>query len=295
MSEPVRFDFTIQKSDRTGRFVAGWLSVVEKNGQPVEDTQGDVIEIGEVAKAFRAYMKGARVIKARHSGAPVGELVEMVVVDDDFAKAVGMTDTKRGVWGGAEITDEKTREEVKSGVLKSFSIGGRGKRTPIAKSKRFVTLGSGRKVGLGAYTRAWRQAKTLPAGTRVRETPGSGVGGNTAGTALREFREGMHDRINTRGKLKQSGRKWSDEWQSSARRAQHALRAGARMERDTPKSIKRRLPHRVRKVIAKMNPDPSSVHADRVIGSIKKPIGGGRVRFTLSEKRRRLVRRALQR
>lgn len=177
MSEPVRFDFTIQKSDRTGRFVAGWLSVVEKNGQPVEDTQGDVIEIGEVAKAFRAYMKGARVIKARHSGAPVGELVEMVVVDDDFAKAVGMTDTKRGVWGGAEITDEKTREEVKSGVLKSFSIGGRGKRTPIAK----------------------------------------------------------------------------------------------------------------------MSPSPSDVHADRVIGSTKKPIGGGRVRFTLSERRRRLVRRALAR
>lgn len=145
----VRFDFQIAKASPTGRFVSGWLSVVEKDGEAVADTQGDVIEIGEIAKAFRKYMKGPRVIKARHAGEKIGEMVECVVVDDDFAKAHGITHGKRGVWGTAEITDEATREEVKKGVFGGFSIGGRGKRTEIKIKKaapraQKVYLGGGR-------------------------------------------------------------------------------------------------------------------------------------------------------
>lgn len=134
MNAPVSLSFKIEKATPTGRHVSGWLSVVEKDGKPVEDTQGDRISIEEISKAFRKYMKGSRVIKARHAGDQVGEMVECVVIDDDFAKAHGITHTTRGVWGTAEITDEKAREEVRKGILKAFSIGGRGKRKPIAKS-----------------------------------------------------------------------------------------------------------------------------------------------------------------
>lgn len=296
----VRFDFRIEKASPTGRYVSGWLSVVEKDGKPVEDSQGDIVAMEEVRKAFHKYMRGSRVIKSQHAGDGIGDLVECVIVDDDFAKAHGVTHGQRGVWGTAEITDEKEQARVRKGEYGGFSIGGRGKRTEIKKAGRFVTLGSGRKVGLGAYTRAWRQAKKMPSDASVRETP-SGRAGSTAGQALREFRAGMHDRINRHVKGHAAGRKWGDDYQAGARHAANNLRAGVRLHADAPKDIQRKLSHRtyganrggLNTRLKKSNPGASDVHVDGVM-STKKPLGGNRVRFTLS-KRARLARRALQR
>jgi Putative phage serine protease XkdF len=229
----VRFDFRVEKASPSGRFVSGWLSVVEKDGKPVEDTQGDRIAIEEIAKAFRGYMKGSRVIKARHAGAQVGEMVECIVIDNDFAKAHGIAHTTRGVWGTAEITDDEARKEVRTGVLKAFSIGGRGKRVAIEKAAGLLLRG-----GSGPTRRALLTRSILL------------------------------NRAILRGK--------------AATPSSAARRLGAAQN------------YLGRRSFRKASPDSGDVHATGLIGSTKKPMGGGRVRFTLS-RRAKLIRRALAR
>jgi hypothetical protein len=123
--------FEFEKSDSEGRFVRGWASVVSVAGEPVVDWQGDVTTIEEVRKAAHEFVTNARVAKAMHQGSPVGEVVESVIVDDEFAKAIGATTDKRGWWIGMAIHSEAIRKRVQSRELKSFSIGGRGKRTKM--------------------------------------------------------------------------------------------------------------------------------------------------------------------
>lgn len=135
--ENISISFRIEKATATGRYVSGWLSVVQKDGKRVEDTQGDLISMVELQKGVHKYMRGSRVIKKQHSGDQIGEMVEIVMIDDDFAKAHGITHTKRGAWGTAEITDEATRESVRKGEVQGWSMGGKGKRTPIEKASVF--------------------------------------------------------------------------------------------------------------------------------------------------------------
>ena len=124
-------NFNFSKADTTGRYVRGWASVVTDAGVPVTDHQGDIIAIDEIRKAAHKFISDARIAKAMHAGQPVGEVVESVIIDDDFAKAVGMTDGRRGWWIGMEIHDATIRENVRKGKLRAFSIGGRGRRTPV--------------------------------------------------------------------------------------------------------------------------------------------------------------------
>jgi hypothetical protein len=119
------------KADATGRYVRGFASVIELDGQPVEDFQGDVISMDELRKAAHAFVSDARVAKAMHNGVQVGEVIESVIIDDDFAKALGATDTRRGWWIGMRIDDPKIQKMVRNGTYRAFSIGGRGKRTKM--------------------------------------------------------------------------------------------------------------------------------------------------------------------
>jgi Putative phage serine protease XkdF len=125
----ITFDF--EKADTEGRYVRGWASVVSVAGKDIEDHQGDLIDMSELRKAAHRFVTDARVAKAMHSGTQVGEVVESVIIDDAFVKAVGATTDMRGWWIAMEIKDEKIRKRVKSGELKAFSIGGRGKRNKM--------------------------------------------------------------------------------------------------------------------------------------------------------------------
>lgn len=131
MSDQIGVSFAFQKADITGRYVRGWASVVSVDGKPVEDYQGDVISINEIRKAAHQFIIDARVAKAMHSGSKVGEVVESLVIDDEIAKALGMSTDKRGWFIGMQIEDESIQKRVASGELREFSIGGRGKRTPV--------------------------------------------------------------------------------------------------------------------------------------------------------------------
>ena len=65
-------------------------------------------------------------------------------------------------------------------------------------TQRYVSLPAvGRRIPLGVYVAGWKLAKTHPERTFRH---GLNHGNPTTGArALHEFREGMHDRINTRG------------------------------------------------------------------------------------------------
>lgn len=126
----IGISFSFVKADPAGRFVRGWASVVSDQSGAVVDAQGDVITIDDIRKAAHQFIADARVAKAMHSGRQVGEVVESVIVDDDFANALGIADTRRGWWIGMEVHDPAVQADVRKGRLKAFSIGGRGRRTP---------------------------------------------------------------------------------------------------------------------------------------------------------------------
>lgn len=128
MSDRFGITFQFEKSTATGRFVRGWASVVAQNGVAVTDAQGDVISIDEIRKAAHRFVTDARIAKAMHAGAKVGEVVESVIIDDEFAKAMGITDSRRGWWIGMEIHNPDVQERVRKGELRAFSIGGSGRR-----------------------------------------------------------------------------------------------------------------------------------------------------------------------
>jgi len=123
--------FQFEKSGTTGRYVRGWASVIEVAGKPVVDLQGDRIAMDELRKAAHSFITDARIAKAMHAGSKVGEVVESVVVDDDFVKAMGATTDRRGWWIGMQITSEAIAKRIRDGELKAFSIGGRGTRTKV--------------------------------------------------------------------------------------------------------------------------------------------------------------------
>ena len=123
--------FAFEKADSGGRFVRGFASVAAVDGKPVMDWQGDVIAMDELRKAAHQFVTEVRVAKAMHKGAKVGDVVESVIIDDAFAKALGVADTRRGWWIGMQINDEQVQKRVASGELKAFSIGGRGKRKKL--------------------------------------------------------------------------------------------------------------------------------------------------------------------
>jgi hypothetical protein len=131
----VRINIAFEKASPRGEVVAGWASVVSVDGKPVEDHQGDIISIDEIRKAAHRFVRDARVAKAQHSGDPVGEVVESVIVDDALAKALGASDGKRGWWIVMKVHDPKIQERIRKGELAAFSIGGKGRRTKIQEKR----------------------------------------------------------------------------------------------------------------------------------------------------------------
>jgi hypothetical protein len=129
----LRFDFT--KAAPNGDYVAGFASVTSVGGKPVTDHEGDVIRIDELRKAAHRFITDVRVAKVMHgqdgTQTPIGEVVESVIIDDAFAKALGVTDPRRGLWIGMKIHDTAVQARVAKGELKAFSLGGRGKRTAL--------------------------------------------------------------------------------------------------------------------------------------------------------------------
>ncbi len=113
--------------------VYGWASIIEKNGEVVTDHQGDRISADELEKAAHDFVKNSRQGGVLHDeyGHKIGHIVESVVFSKELQKALGIDLGKVGWMIGYQIEDPRVKTLVKSGLLKSFSIGGRGKREPV--------------------------------------------------------------------------------------------------------------------------------------------------------------------
>jgi len=75
---------------------------------------------------------------------------------------------------------------------------------------RVVTLGSGKRLRLGQYVAGWKQLLKLPSGSTVRGnlTSWDDAEETSTATVLRQFRQGMHERINRHIPWFGQGREW---------------------------------------------------------------------------------------
>ncbi len=135
MTQPFRISAEITKRDDERQVVYGWASVIENDGVPVTDRQGDVIPEGELIAAAHRFMmdRTAGLMHKRDGNAPlsVGEVVESVVLTRDVQAALGIDLRKSGWFIGMKIHDPAVWAAVKSGQLTAFSVGGRGTRETI--------------------------------------------------------------------------------------------------------------------------------------------------------------------
>lgn len=112
-------------------------------------------------------------------------------------------------------------------------------------TKRIVTLGCGRKVGLGAYVKAWQRALDAPADARFNGSPSDSRLPSSRDEVLREFRDGMHDRINRHISSHGRGRKWHSDWQRQAIQLALAVNTPRLIVRWAPLEFRARLAHRL--------------------------------------------------
>lgn len=131
----VKWEGEIAKFDEDKRQVFGYASVVEVNGEPVIDKQGDYISIDEVEKSAYDYVqksrKGGNMHKRDGDEAHhVSDMIESFVITPEKIEKMGLPEeTPVGWWIGFQVNDEDTWDEVKKGDLTGFSIHGKGSRT----------------------------------------------------------------------------------------------------------------------------------------------------------------------
>lgn len=123
----------IIKLDAARRMAYGFASVVTKDGEPVNDQQGDEMDMDNVRKVVHEYIREERVGKAMHDGPQIGEILDSFVMDAEVQKALGVDFGCEGWLVGFHVTDDATWARVESGELAAFSIGGLGDRTPITE------------------------------------------------------------------------------------------------------------------------------------------------------------------
>ena len=134
------------KFDDDKRQAFGWASIVEVNGRPVVDLQGDLITPDDLEIAAYSFVRKSRVGGSQHArdeyDRPIqaGELIESKVWTDEkyeaFAKSGGVpyetfANAPRGWEAGFQYDDEPTWIDIRTGRKTGFSIHGRGKRVPV--------------------------------------------------------------------------------------------------------------------------------------------------------------------
>lgn len=121
----------ILKLDDEQRIVYGWASVITEKGEPVVDTQGDVIPPAELEKATTEFMLDVRMAKAMHQGGQIGEVVHSLPLTYALAESLGIETEDEGWIVAMKIRDDEVWERIKSNELSAFSIGGSGTREAI--------------------------------------------------------------------------------------------------------------------------------------------------------------------
>lgn len=133
--------FKFEKADSRGKYVRGYAYLVkDRNGADVVDYSGQFIDDFEVLREAAHDFMERRIAKSMHGkggvldqdGEPVGDIVESLLVDDDVAKALSITDKRRGWFIGMRVNDPVIQKSIRDGKLREFSIGGRGRVEKLA-------------------------------------------------------------------------------------------------------------------------------------------------------------------
>ena len=133
-SAMVRWDVEFSKVDTDKREVFGWASVVELDGKPVVDRQGDWITPDEIEKAAYKYVMDSRKGGHQHrreGDAPfhASDMIESIVFTPEKISKMGLPDDfPVGWWVGYKVRDDDTWAKVKKNEVTGFSIHGSGKR-----------------------------------------------------------------------------------------------------------------------------------------------------------------------
>jgi len=129
-------DFTIKgeiSKSNDKRQVFGWASVVELNGEPIVDLQGDYMAIDVIEKAAYDYVHSSRRGGDMHAvGSHASDLIESFIVTPEKKAQLNLPDDMPvGWWVGFQVNDDKVWEMVKDGKRPEFSIHGSGQRVDV--------------------------------------------------------------------------------------------------------------------------------------------------------------------
>ena len=127
----------VSKMNTDLKQVFGWASVIEMDGEPVIDLQGDVMTIDTIEKAAYNYVHGSRKGGRQHERAGeeplhVSDMIESFVLTPEKKSQMGIPESvPTGWWVGFQVNDDDTWQAYKDGKLKEFSIHGSGTRKAL--------------------------------------------------------------------------------------------------------------------------------------------------------------------
>lgn len=123
--EDVKFSAKVLKRDDEERLVYGWAYVSTDKGEISLDHSGEFIRPEQIAKAATNFMLSMRTAKRMHSGGKVGEVVHSMPLTNEISNALGIQSDREGWLVAIKVYDDQVWQDVKSGKLAAFSIGGR--------------------------------------------------------------------------------------------------------------------------------------------------------------------------
>jgi hypothetical protein len=124
----------ITKADDSQRRLFGWASIaVKKDGRPMLDLQGDVIEIADLEEAFYAYVKESGELNFVHRDDCCASLIEAIVFTPEKLEVLGLAPDALplGAWVGFELDDAVEYQRVKESEYFMFSIEGTALRETL--------------------------------------------------------------------------------------------------------------------------------------------------------------------
>ena len=124
----------ISKADDSQQRLFGWASIaVRKDGQQIEDLQGDLIDIEDLEAAWYEYVLESGELNILHKGDCQGQLIEALVVTPEKLAALGLAPDALplGAWCGYYIADHACYQDIKKQGYFMFSIEGSAVREVV--------------------------------------------------------------------------------------------------------------------------------------------------------------------
>jgi len=124
----------IEKADDSQQRLFGWASIaVQKDGTPLLDLQGDVIDIEDLEEAFYQYVLESGQLNFLHKGACRGQLIEAIVFTPAKLDALGLApgSVPLGAWCGFYVPETADYHCIKSNGYFMFSIEGFAEREEV--------------------------------------------------------------------------------------------------------------------------------------------------------------------